>query len=1312
MSTTGRSTEPRHPALSLEQATVIDRACRRFEDEWNAGRRLRLEDVLGEGDPAQQQPLLVELVALEVELRRAAGETPCLEEYNARFPQSAALIAQAIRESLSSGPPSPRRDESLPEKLGDFRVLREIGRGGMGVVYEAVQESLGRRVALKTLPRQRDPRGSQSRRLHREARAIARLHHSHIVDVFGHGEHHGIPFIAMRLIDGKGLDAMIASARSERASPQQQPAEIRIRARQAARIGSHIADALQYAHESGVLHRDIKPSNILLDRSGTAWLADFGLARFAHGDDNHSLSDDGQLLGTLNYLPPERLQGVVDARGDIYSLGLTLYEFLALESAFTGTDRALRLTQVSECRFEPLEKRLPELPRDLATILRKAVEREPSARYETAGQLADDLRRFLADEPIQARPLGRIERTLRWARRNRRLAAALATIATLLLVSTAGALGAAYYFRQLESKQRRLAFDNRELARKEAVANRNSQRTLVEMYTTSGLHASDEGRDREAVLWFSNAALAGEKLLTERVSAAGMDTLISKADGDEYADDADQLQRSINRVRISNRRLSRPVAVFRNNTKVDRLTIHPGGRYVLMQPWLGKTGALWDAQTGRSVALPTPADGARVFAWTPDGRQLAVGLNDRVLVLQFPELTLSSEIDCGFAAMPRDTARGDAPHESVGADSPWARIERLVFDAGGRRLAIACERVARVWDHEQHKFTGPPLQHPAAILCLAFSPDGQHLVTGAADQQFRLFSLSESKDAPTCAGPHRTDREWNYLVPRFTSDGRYLLASPEPNAIAVWEMRTSQIARTFESPVGPIYCLEPAGSSDEFLVGGPGGLTTIHPLKDLSRPRLTTLATVTTAFAPNRGLAFGGRAGRECQMWSLPHQSPLPCPAVHPEGCRAATFSADGRYLATAGYDNNVRLWALPQSDPNSFAVSIEGGTVHVGAFSPDSRYVAVTATCRITLVYDTHTGREVGRVEAPKDHSVLYALLLPDNERLAVYYMLPDQTGRLGVWNWRSGKSLNLLPLPTWQQFLTSPDLWLNREGTRLVTVGERGWAHVFDMTIPGGRLLKTQTGAAGQRWFRISPDGRWLCGASRTKSLLWNIETGEMLEGIEHKSDINDARFSPDGSLLATSSNDRTVKLWNLHTHEPAGIELTHPAAVYLAEFSPDGRLLLTICKDASARVWDLARGQLAAPPITGFEDLTARFRAGGKQLVLTDYEGDFEVWDWRHRQRLQPTERLFRDPCFCWNGMRSLVLSPDGRLVAVGGGYQLHVVSMAPLDATDLSPAQDLVTEAEVLSHLRLENGVIANLTFDEWFQRWQRLVGKSR
>lgn len=471
------------------------------------------------------------------------GERPAVDEFaarssaaaqstaNVRGVLSAALALEKLKKHLAASSDLPITEASeksadaesaCGRRLGDFQLLREIGRGGMGIVYEAEQLSLARRVAVKVLRNAALPDDARVKRFEREAQAAARLHHTNIIPVFGVGQHEELHYYVMPLIDGVGLDRVIGAVRrlsedavlvgvengtsagtadaSEQAAtraaelllerkdrreegaarrPATSPGATplgRAYWRNVARIGKDAAEALHYAHGQGLLHRDIKPANLIVDRRGMVWLADFGLAKTAHDE---TLTGEGDVVGTLRYMAPENLQGQSSARGDVCSLGLTLYELAVLRAAFDDTDRRRLLDQIA--RHEPPSPRRinPGLPRDLETILLKAIAREPSRRYASAQDLADDLRRFLEDRPIRARRIGLVERFWRWRRANPAAAFASAVAATvLLLAAVAAALG---YFQlhaawSRETKQRQLAVAQRTRAEINLARARTEQR--------------------------------------------------------------------------------------------------------------------------------------------------------------------------------------------------------------------------------------------------------------------------------------------------------------------------------------------------------------------------------------------------------------------------------------------------------------------------------------------------------------------------------------------------------------------------------------------------------------------------------------------------------------------------------------------------------------------------------------------------------------------------------------------------------------------------------------------------------------------
>jgi tetratricopeptide (TPR) repeat protein/tRNA A-37 threonylcarbamoyl transferase component Bud32 len=443
------STSAGRPASGSAANPALDRLIEAMTEKLQAGEPVDLEGFLGQ-HPEHTEQVRRLLPALEV----------------------LAALGRSAARGMPLGP------VLGPESgvLGDFRILREVGRGGMGVAYEAEQVSFGRRVALKVLPfaAALDPR--QLQRFRVEAQAAAQLHHTNIVPVFSVGVERGVHYYAMQFIDGRSLAEVIHELRQSRVgsepsdrSPLGPSAPGRPFFEAVARLGGQAAEALENAHSLGVIHRDVKPANLLLDARGTLWVTDFGLARF-HAD--AGLTMTGDVLGTLRYMSPEQALAkrvLVDQRTDVYSLGVTLYEMLTLRPAFDGRDRQELLRQIA---FEepPLPRRHnPAVPRELETVVLKAMAKEPVDRYTTAEELADDLRRFLEHRPIRARRPTLRERVVKWSRRHTAAAGAafivLLTVAAALLASTLlvareqGRTAAALKLAESRSRQARKAVD-------------------------------------------------------------------------------------------------------------------------------------------------------------------------------------------------------------------------------------------------------------------------------------------------------------------------------------------------------------------------------------------------------------------------------------------------------------------------------------------------------------------------------------------------------------------------------------------------------------------------------------------------------------------------------------------------------------------------------------------------------------------------------------------------------------------------------------------------------------------------------------
>jgi serine/threonine protein kinase len=466
-------------------------------------------------------------VADEFLERYRRGERPALSEYTRRHPELAEPIRKLLRALvvMEDVRPSPEttagastRTAAPPQRLGEYRIIREIGRGGMGVVYEAEQLSLGRRVALKVLPPGAEEDAPQVQRFRREARAAARLHHTNIVPVFAVGADNGMYYYVMQYIEGRPLSQVLTELRRIRcranrrlnsaggepagqgsaapagapptaedvaaslwngrfgsgaahqpppsAGPDEAdslsdaaklppsstdavpppvagPADSavslsgphRLYPKNVAHVGVQVAEALECAAAQGVLHRDVKPSNLLLDVRGNVWLTDFGLAKATGTED---LTAKNDLLGTLRYMAPERFDGRADVRSDVYALGLTLYEMLALRPAFDDPAPAQLARQIAAADPPRLDRLDPSLPWDLVTIVHKAMAKDAADRYQTPGAMAEDLRRFLDDRPIAARRAGLAEQAWRWGRRNPTAGALAVTALALVGLAVGG----------------------------------------------------------------------------------------------------------------------------------------------------------------------------------------------------------------------------------------------------------------------------------------------------------------------------------------------------------------------------------------------------------------------------------------------------------------------------------------------------------------------------------------------------------------------------------------------------------------------------------------------------------------------------------------------------------------------------------------------------------------------------------------------------------------------------------------------------------------------------------------------------------
>ena len=417
------------PSLNLETIRHIDDVCTIFEEKWRGGARPIIEDLLAGSVGLERSAVLRELLAVEIELRLRDGEQPSALDYARRFPQHRGLVDFAFREAEEAASDCQQKCDAstaaadLPRTFGDYQLLEEIARGGMGIVYKARQVSLDRIVAVKMILAGQLASDAEVERFCLEAQAAAQLEHPNIVPIIEVGQLSGQRYFSMGFVHGVSLASRLTASS--------------IAPREAAELLVLVANAVHYAHERGIVHRDLKPANILLDANNCPHVTDFGLAKRV--SDDSGLTNTGQTIGTPSFMPPEQASGdgkLIGPASDVYSLGAVLFTMLTGRPPFQAANTLDTLKQVLEQEPVSPRKLNGSVPRDIETVCLKCLEKETKRRYATARELAEELGRCLAGKPIRARPAGRAERLWRWSNRQPLVATLLAAVLILLIGGT------------------------------------------------------------------------------------------------------------------------------------------------------------------------------------------------------------------------------------------------------------------------------------------------------------------------------------------------------------------------------------------------------------------------------------------------------------------------------------------------------------------------------------------------------------------------------------------------------------------------------------------------------------------------------------------------------------------------------------------------------------------------------------------------------------------------------------------------------------------------------------------------------------
>ena len=971
-------------------------------------------------------------------------------------------------------------------KLGQFELIERVGVGGFGAVWKAHDTELDRIVAVK-VPRQSQVSATDVEQFMREARAAAQLAHPNIVSVHEIGRADGQVFIVSDFVDGVTLNDWLRTSEAGIG--------------ETVRLCTQVADALQYAHESGIVHRDLKPSNVMIDRLGEPHIMDFGLAKRDAGEVTMTL--DGKVLGTPAYMPPEQASGAghnADARSDVYSLGVILFEMLTGETPFRGTSQML-LHQVIHEDPPPPRKFDNTVPKDIETICLKCLQKEPSKRYQSAGDLTEELRRFGRGDAIHARPISSLERAMRWCSRNR-LVSGLA--ATLLASLAIGLIGVSTQWFRAE-----------DLAMREVRAQRRLRRNLYAAHMNLATEA-----------WESNNVTRVVRLLEQHIP--------SKADEDlrgfEWFYLWNLVQRGQTSATLQLGRGSGCVAISSDsnllaattsvhdesrNEAVDRLQIWDVKSQRELRAWKGAGDdaieflpdtdvvvfnapekiIVWNWKLDQELAA-IPCKFARVLDVSPDGKMIA-GLTEAEISI-WDTVNFRKVASCGpLAGTPftmefSQDSKTLAVGQTDGRIVLWdvgssaligqlvgheGRVSKLAFH-GNLLASASIDSLVKIWNVAKLQKIANLKGHTRWVRGVAFSTDGKTLASCGNDNTIKLWDAATWQELETLKG-HR-NRVYSVA---FTPDGKTLASASRDKTLRLWRLdEPSAIQRTRMGLAPVAYTRD----SKRLLVGGEGirsrsleddSVCNIVESENADESWFLAMSPVGSTMVSGRGRSLAGFGiVSDLTLRDAASGKVLVNLESGDAGERTVIFSADGQTLAGAT-GNRIKQW---DAEDGRLLSTLEdpGETIYCLAYSPDERWLASGGTDAIVRLWNLDSGRSEIELQGHTDwvHSLAFS---PDSQLLAS----AGSDLSIRLWNVETGKSCATL------------------EGH-------------------SGKVMAVA----------FSPDGKRLFSAAHDQLIkVWDVETREELATLRgHTNRVIWLAISPDGSSLASSGTDGQMILW----------------------------------------------------------------------------------------------------------------------------------------------------------------------------------------